>query len=217
MAGWLVEKPAGHTQCWWLAHCNFMACLCLLAPGMPHQWCATKQRVFASPRCPFQPLPLQASCYGRAFCVLDPTAAGHAAPTLPQDRASRMETVEVARQLRVINALRDPGECLRFCGLGGWVEVGGLGVSNRGGVLASVRASARASLLGCVRRGGYWGCSGVYWGLQSGLGVASCGLPSRLAASRLQFKFGVYRWSHCFSCPSCPNFTSVCCAPLFHH
>ena len=64
---------------------------------------------------------LKASCYGRAFQALEPTvvpasaAAGGAVASSSSSGGSsgggdaRRGTVEVARRLRVLNALRQPG------------------------------------------------------------------------------------------------------------
>lgn len=63
---------------------------------------------------------LKASCYGRAFRQLEPPAAAqqqqqHADPAgggMGINGDPRRQVVEVARRLRVLNALRDPGACL---------------------------------------------------------------------------------------------------------
>ena len=49
---------------------------------------------------------LRASCYGRAFCALDPASGGLVGAG---DAASRREPAEVARRLRLLNSLYNPG------------------------------------------------------------------------------------------------------------
>ena len=80
---------------------------------------------------------LKASCYGRAFRQLEPPAASQQQQQQQQqvDAVSsgsgvsgdpRRQAVEVARRLRVLNALRDPGALLDWHAWSGWSRWAGV-------------------------------------------------------------------------------------------
>lgn len=58
---------------------------------------------------------LRAACYGAAFCALDPKAAaaaeaGGGAVVAIGGKDARRAPADVARRLRLLNALREPGQ-----------------------------------------------------------------------------------------------------------
>lgn len=69
---------------------------------------------------------LKASCYGRAFRQLEPPAAAQKQQVDAVSSGSgvsgdpRRQVVEMARRLRVLNALRDPGALLSWHAWSGW-------------------------------------------------------------------------------------------------